>query len=234
MLGRWQWRVLVSRIPGLQRRQWVIATLVPALVVWLLAIAPGAVDILAQGGGGLGAFKNGFIQAIVLGPLIGLSQSTALRDHTTRWMWWFAANVTTYLLGAVAYEFGKWVVDVLSLAKDITPAFPLLGLIYGVWMLWVTAPEVTGVRSPRVQQERHRPTDPGIPTSRPSASRSHDVSTAPIESLPTAERRRLVAIGLLRALATTVMVVAAYYLLPLDNLAGISLAVSPWRSDCSR
>ena len=49
VLGRWQWRILVTRIPGLQRRHWVIATLVPALVVWLLAIAPGAVDILAQG-----------------------------------------------------------------------------------------------------------------------------------------------------------------------------------------
>jgi voltage-gated potassium channel len=52
------------------------------------------------------------------------------------------------------------------------------------------------------------------------------VSTAPIESLPTAERRRLIAIGLLRALATTIIVVAAYYLLPLNNLAGISLGVT--------
>ena len=52
------------------------------------------------------------------------------------------------------------------------------------------------------------------------------MSTAPIESLPAAERRRLVVIGLLRASATTVIVVAAYYLLPLDNLAGISLAVT--------
>ena len=52
------------------------------------------------------------------------------------------------------------------------------------------------------------------------------MSTAPIESLPTAERRRLVAIGLLRALANTVLVVAAYYLLPLDNLAGVSLGIA--------
>ena len=52
------------------------------------------------------------------------------------------------------------------------------------------------------------------------------MSTAPIESLPTAERRRLIAIGLLRALATTVLVVAAYYLLPLNNVAGISLGVT--------
>ena len=52
------------------------------------------------------------------------------------------------------------------------------------------------------------------------------MTTAPIESLPAAERRRLVVIGLLRASATTVIVVVAYYLLPLDNLAGISLGVA--------
>ena len=73
----------------------MIATFVPALLVWLLASAPVAGHILAQGGDTLGAFKNGFIQALVLGPLIGLSQATALREHTKRWMWWFAANLTT-------------------------------------------------------------------------------------------------------------------------------------------
>ena len=41
VLGRWQRRILATRIPGLPRRQWVIATLAPALFVWLLAIAPG-------------------------------------------------------------------------------------------------------------------------------------------------------------------------------------------------
>lgn len=165
VLGRWQWRILVTRLPGLNRRRWVIATFVPALVVWLLAVAPGAVDILTQGGDTLAVFKNGFIQAIVLGPLIGLSQAAALRDDTTRWMWWFAANVTTYVAGAAAYEFGKWMLTGLSLPQAITPAFPLLGfLIHGVWMLWVTAPEATGeIRSRRVHQERQRATDPGIP-----------------------------------------------------------------------
>ena len=44
--------------------------------------------------------------------------------------------------------------------------------------------------------------------------------------MSTSERRRLVAIGLLRAGATTVMVTAVYYLLPLNNLAGISLGVT--------
>ena len=41
----------------------------------------------------------------------------------------------------------------------------LLGfLIYGVWMLWVTAPEVTAAAGPpRARQQRHRTADPGIP-----------------------------------------------------------------------
>ncbi len=41
VLGRWQRRILATRIPGLPRRQWVIASVAPALFVWLLAIAPG-------------------------------------------------------------------------------------------------------------------------------------------------------------------------------------------------
>ena len=37
------------------------------------------------------------------------------------------------------------------------------------------------------------------------------MSTAPIESIPAAERRRLVVIGLFRALVTTVVVVALFF-----------------------
>ena len=149
VLGRWQWRILVTRMPGLRRRQWVMATFVPALVVWLLAIAPEAVDILARGGDTLAVFKNGFVQALVLGPLIGLSQATALREVTTRWAWWFAANASTYLVGAAAYAVGRWLQTALALPSSITPAFPLLGfLLYGLWMLWVTAPEATTVAAP--------------------------------------------------------------------------------------
>jgi len=44
--------------------------------------------------------------------------------------------------------------------------------------------------------------------------------------LPAARRHRIIIIGLLRALAITAAVVAAYYLLPLDRLAGVPLGVS--------
>lgn len=95
-----------------------------------------------EGANTLEAFKNGFIQALVVGPLIGLSQATALRDDTTRWIWWFAANVTTWLFGALSFEVGKWLTEELSLSSNITPAFPILAfVVHGVWMLWVTAPD---------------------------------------------------------------------------------------------
>lgn len=100
ILGRWQWRVLRHRAPGLTRHRWVMATLVPAFAVWVLVVAPGAVDMLGRGSDTLAAFLNGFVQALVLGPLIGQSQATALRPHGTRWAWWPAANVVTYLSGA--------------------------------------------------------------------------------------------------------------------------------------
>ena len=53
------------------------------------------------------------------------------------------------------------------------------------------------------------------------------MSTAPsIQASSKAERRRLVAIGLVRSSVTAIALVAAYYLLPLDRLSGVSLAVS--------
>ena len=154
VLGRLQWRILRRRMPDLPARRWVIATFVPALLVWLLTIAPGAVDTQVSGGDTLAAFKNGFIQALVFGPLIGFSQARAIRGDTTRWKWWFVANVTTWLFAAVCWEFGKWLLDLLSLPKDIAPAFPVLAFfVHGVWMLWVTAPEATA-NVPRPAERR--------------------------------------------------------------------------------
>jgi voltage-gated potassium channel len=51
-------------------------------------------------------------------------------------------------------------------------------------------------------------------------------TTAPMGGLPAGRRRRIIIIGLLRALAITAAVVAAYYLLPLDRLAGVPLGFS--------
>jgi len=44
--------------------------------------------------------------------------------------------------------------------------------------------------------------------------------------LASATRRRLVVLGLLRALATAVVLVALYYLLPLDHITSVPLALA--------
>jgi hypothetical protein len=158
ILGRWQWRLLRRRVPALRRRRWVVATLVPAFFVWLAVISPAAVDILARGGNTLAAFGNGIVQALVLGPLIGLSQATAFRGHTTRWAWWLAANVVTYLSGAALYEFGSWLQHALSLPGRIPAFFPVVAIaIHGAFVLWVTAPEATTATGPARQETHARP-----------------------------------------------------------------------------
>ena len=52
------------------------------------------------------------------------------------------------------------------------------------------------------------------------------MTALPPFSSPAAERRRLIALGLTRALAVAIALVALYYLLPLERLAGVPLLVS--------
>ena len=49
--------------------------------------------------------------------------------------------------------------------------------------------------------------------------------TSPASALTPAKRRRLIAVALLRSLATAVVLVALYYLLPLDRITGVPLGV---------
>ena len=49
------------------------------------------------------------------------------------------------------------------------------------------------------------------------------MTTAPVPALSTVERRRRLAVGLLRSLAITVILLAGYYLLPLDRLSSVPM-----------
>ena len=147
--GWLQWRLLRRRVPGLRRGRWMAATAVPALIAWALVLAPRITDVLAQGGSTLLAFRNGFIQVLVLGPLIGLSQALALRPLTSRWAWWLLANVTTYLSGTLLRQFGAWLQHELSQPGRTSGYFPVVAFaIHGAWMLWVTAPQAVSGRQP--------------------------------------------------------------------------------------
>src|SRR6476646_990056 len=52
------------------------------------------------------------------------------------------------------------------------------------------------------------------------------MTSEPMRARPATERFRLLAAGLLRAAAIAVVLIAAYYLLPLDHLTAVPLGVS--------
>jgi voltage-gated potassium channel len=115
------------------------------------------------------------------------------------------------------------VLGVFSVSRR-SPRLPLLGfLVYGLWRLWVPRQATAAAR--RAGKSDSEPSTQASPA-RPSTVRN-DMSTAPsIEASSKAERRRLVAVGLLRSSVTAIVLIAAYYLLPLDRLSGVWLAVS--------
>ncbi len=51
------------------------------------------------------------------------------------------------------------------------------------------------------------------------------MTSPPARTVASARRRRQVGLGVLRSLATAVVLVALYYLLPLDHLASVPLAL---------
>jgi voltage-gated potassium channel len=51
------------------------------------------------------------------------------------------------------------------------------------------------------------------------------VTAEAVQDLTTRERRRLISLGLIRALVATVVLVALYYLLPLDHLNGVPVGL---------
>ena len=81
VLGALQWRVLRQRLP-IPRRAWVRAAVAPALVVWILVVVPAGISAETSGGDLRVAYFLAISQVLALGPLIGLSQATALRPYT--------------------------------------------------------------------------------------------------------------------------------------------------------
>jgi hypothetical protein len=82
------------------------------------------------------------------------------------------------------------------------------------------------------QPSTHMARSPGVegretlsPASAPAKGHEEPRARQPLRELTRAERRRLVAIGLLKALVTTALLVTAYYVLPFDHLTSAATLV---------
>jgi hypothetical protein len=137
VVGYAQWRVLRAVLPALRRGTWVTATVVGAVVSWLLGMIPSTLG--ATGGGAAGDAGPAaeprpallVLLASAMGAVLGLVLSCAqwwvLRRHVARAGWWLPAHAAAW---AVAMPLIFQLVGV-TLAESRTAA-SLAALILGI------------------------------------------------------------------------------------------------------
>jgi hypothetical protein len=145
VLGTLQWLVVSQRVP-VARKRWIVANVAPAFVGWLIVIIPAVTGAQESGASVSGAYLLAASQTLALGPLLGLSQASALRSYTRRWAWWIIANIVSWVIvDAVFYLLSQWLDSLDFTRHDGSVAQVYLMLIAstpltGRMLLWVLAP----------------------------------------------------------------------------------------------
>lgn len=107
-VGLGQWLVLRGALPGLQRRQWWLATTVGAFVAWTLGMIPSTMMSLAEETAAsqpAAEISDALVFALAaamgaaLGPVLALPQWWVLRRYLARAGWWIPANAAAWALG---------------------------------------------------------------------------------------------------------------------------------------
>jgi hypothetical protein len=145
VLGALQWLVISQRV-AVPRKRWIVANVGPALLGWLFVIMPAVISAQNSGASVSGAYMLAASQTLALGPLLGLSQASVLRIYTSRWAWWIAANIVSWLIvDAVFYLLSQWF-DALDFTRhdgSVAQVYLMLILstpLTGRMLLWVLAP----------------------------------------------------------------------------------------------
>ena len=155
VLGVLQLRVIRQRVPTIDRKQWIVASVGPALVGWLFVILPAVVSAQDSGGDVSGAYLLAASQTLALGPLLGLSQASVLREHTSRWAWWIVANIISWLIvHVISYVLSLWF-DGLDLTRNDGSVLQVYLMLIATtpltsrMLLWVLAPSAVPEPEPR-------------------------------------------------------------------------------------
>lgn len=144
VLGSLQWRVIRERI-SIPRRRWIMTCVGPGLLAWLLIVLPPVIHTATSDGNVQVAYLTSVSQALALGPLLGLSQAFALRPYTSRWAWWIAANVVSWLVVDAVIYLLSLIFGGLNFVRgdgssvEVYVMLLLTTPLTGRWLLWVTA-----------------------------------------------------------------------------------------------
>src|SRR5205085_520622 len=85
-------------------------------------------------------------QALAVGAVLGFGQSWALRPYTSRWAWWMAATVLSYVIVAGVVYLMSLVFGGLDFTNNDVSTWELFVILLlttplsGRALLWVTAP----------------------------------------------------------------------------------------------
>jgi hypothetical protein len=143
-LGLLQGRVLGRCWPRLSRRRFLLVTVLVAGLGWAAASAPGVLTADDGGGGpatGLMVLA-GLGLGLVMGPVLGAAQASALRGAVRHPWRWVAANAAAWPLAMAAIFAGAssagagWPTAAVAADGAITGlvAGSLLGLVSGGWL----------------------------------------------------------------------------------------------------
>jgi hypothetical protein len=112
LVGAAQVLVLRRPLPHLRAVTWVLFTALGAFVAWTLGMIPSSVMSLTMEATSAASSappmecSNALVYALaaamgllVLGPLLGATQTLALRRHVRRAGWWIPANAAAWMLG---------------------------------------------------------------------------------------------------------------------------------------
>lgn len=151
VLGVLQWLVIRDRA-ALVRRRWVIASIGPALLGWIVVIVPAVISAQNSHQSVSTAYLLAASQTLALGPLLAVSQAVVLRQCTTRWAWWIGVNLASWLtVDLFVYVLSRHFTSLNYARGDGSIAQVYLMLIVttpltGRGLLWVLAPSAAKPR----------------------------------------------------------------------------------------
>jgi hypothetical protein len=164
LVGLAQWRAMHPWFPAITRRAWWLATLVGALVAYVLGYLPSTLMSLAEGANQAPAAEPP--QSIVLllaaglgavaGAVLSFAQWLALRKQLPRAGWWIPANMAAWLVGMpiifggidAAQRAQSLAATVLVMAVCLFVTGAIVGGIHGAFLVRLagSADRRTGVR----------------------------------------------------------------------------------------
>lgn len=154
IVGFAQAKVLVRRLPDLQG--WVQATVVGAVVAWVIGMAPSTIMSLTHSGGSgpppeIGEPLRLLLAAglgLVAGPVLAFFQWRCLRRCVSRRAaWWLPANAAAWALGMpiifVSAHLGAGtsnpILVMLGVGASLLAAGAVVGAVHGCALVWLVS-----------------------------------------------------------------------------------------------